>query len=246
METNQPTPPPSAPSDPNDVRDFLRSDAPPGSVEFDLPADVAEDMRANATPEDSEPPPERVDVPMSPIYDAEQSSVANILYWTMQLPNIGTVTVSDYEKTLYLKSVNNDAPVVFEITLPTGSDKLTVEIKSRSVFEERATFAALDIAAYERKDIHDPGAFATRSQQLCAAVQIISINGKALPELNLKQAGSSIREASKLIEAHTNHVIESMSGPRWGAVLTALRIFEVKVNLCNTNVNNETFWVPAS
>lgn len=235
---NEPTAPPS----PDDLRDFLRSSAPPGAVQFEVPPELAAELPQLGG--EAELPPTRINVPLDPTYDPGQPTAASLMYWVMQLPNLGKIEVTDMEKTLYLKSVDNDAAVTCEITLPMGPTK--VEIRTRSVFEERAVLSALDTAAYIRKEFNDPAAVATRAQQLMGAVQLLAVNDKPLPLLDLAPAKGDILEAAKLIEEHAAKVINSMTGPRWNALLTALRIFEVKIKLCNDNANNETFWKPAS
>jgi hypothetical protein len=229
------------------LKDFLRSDAPKGSVQFEVSPEIAEELgqTAEASQRPAEEEPVRVRIPMDPTYAPDQPLVANMMHWTLQMPDLGVIEVSDFEKTLYLKAVDNDEPVIYEIELPMGPSKLTVRLKSRSVFEERSVFSALE-AAGARGEFKDPAAVATKAQLLTAAVQVLAINNHTLTGLDLSPANWDIRKAAGIIEAHSNAVIGAMSGPRWGAVLTALRIFEIKVNLCNTNANNETFWKPAS
>ena len=233
--------------DPSELKNFLRSEAPPGSVQFEAPPEVAAELEELATSADTpEPEAARTEIPLDARFEPNQPTESNILHWTLKQPDLGVIKVEEFEKILYLKSVDSDTPLTLDISLPMGADKLKVEVCSRSVFEERAIFTALDIAAYERKEFHDPATFATRAQQLSAAVQVKAINSRAQPALDLSAAGADVRMAGDLIEQHATKVIGAMSGPRWGAILSALRIFEIKLKICNDNVNNETFWTPAS
>jgi hypothetical protein len=159
----------------------------------------------------------------------------------MELPDLGTIDVTPAEKTLYLKSLLNDEPAELSIEL---KNQFQVLLRTRSVFQQKVIFEALQQEQTNNK-ISDIAAYATRAQLLCGAVSIIEINGRAFPQVTL-DAATGIEECGKMLLAHVSTNLETMNWVRWGAVLSALRIFETKIKLCNDNVNNESFWQPAS
>ena len=237
------TPTPAA--DPNEMREFLTASIPEGMIRFDVPQEVRDEILPEvAKPESESETAQRVEIPRDTTFDPQQPSINNVLFWTMQLPDIGEVKVTDTEKVLYLKAVLNDERVILPITLPIGNKEFTVEIQSRSVFEQNALFQHLEQAS-GTGEFKDPAAIISRAQQMATALMVHTVNGKEFKSVDLAGV-TSTTEAGQRIYAHVVAVVEPMSAVYHNAIMTALRIFEVKMKLCGDNVNNESFWIPAS
>ena len=228
---------------PDDVAAFLKSDAPPGSVSFQLDPEAAQSIVGDALPEVEEPKV-RVEIPADTTFDPEGRTIQDVLFWTLEIPDIGKVEVTDPEKTLYLKALDNDDR--YQLTVDLKTKNFSATLRSRTVFEQKVIFESIQ-RDVDANLIRDPSSYLIRAQQLSVAVMLVEINGRLYTkDASELQLPTTIGEAIPVLNAFADQHIGRFSDVRWGALVTALRIFEIKCKLCNDNVNNDTFWEPAS
>jgi hypothetical protein len=161
---------------------------------------------------------------------------------TEALINTDKIEVSDMEKSLFIKSLLNDEPVKFQVSLFDG--KLNVELRSRSLHEQRRIF---DVLAKDQKDgivnPEDLAYFVTRMQQYCMAIMVERVNGKLFSEVSISP-DKNIEETQKILHAAVKGNIEALTGIRWTAITNAMRIFEAKCAKMGTEAANQDFWTP--
>ena len=185
----------------------------------------------------------RVQIPMDPTFDPENPSQLRALLWTMELPSLGKIEVSDTEKVLYLKSLLNDDPVVFEVSIEHLG--FQVEMASRTNFEQEAIFQVIK-DAIEKKEVIEAGAYITLMQHLCGATMIRKINGKEFGKPITPEENESYLDFGKRLRTRAEVLLNNFNLVKWNTLLMALRIFEAKLKLCADNANNATFWKLAS
>lgn len=232
---------------PNEVADFLSAEAPEGSVQFEAPEEVKADLFPDPVQPDAvEQEQVRETLSMDPTFDPSNPSQQNTMWWTMELPALGLVEVTEAEKVLFLKAVLNDQPVTLDIKFSNTDLKAT--FRSRSVFEQKIIFQTLKMMA----NTEELGATATDADEYISYAQFFAVaiglqeyNGKVMPRLTLSPEKTPLENSKALLE-HAQKNIIPMNNVLWGVLLQAARIFEIKIKLCGENVHNETFWEPAS
>jgi len=230
MSDEQPTP--------EDVKAFIAA-APPATDTVAIPVDPAVLAEVAGEPGAEQPEAPRVEVPMDQTFTQSQTVDAGYL-WTLQMPNIGQVEVSDHEKTIYMKQFMHDEPIV----LPIEIRGVKTRIRTRTEWDIKVIWEALAYLT-EQKKIADPAMGTTIMQQMCAAVQVIEVQGLEFPHINLDPKMPLSQSVQQLITHVADHY-EPLRTPKWNAILTCLRIFVAKISLCDTNIANESFWNPAS
>lgn len=152
------------------------------------------------------------------------------------------MAISEDEKSLFLISLLNNMPVTMTVSIFGG--QFRVEIRSRTNHEQVRVMHLI------REDIRDgiirpddPALVDTRGQYYLGAVMVRSINEMVFSELNLTDA-TKIEQDKVTMRDFVKKNIETMAGVRWNAVLNALRIFDRKCAILNTEAANESFWKP--
>ncbi len=158
------------------------------------------------------------------------------------LANDPSVTVTDYDKEVFLKAVLNDEPVRLKVVLYGG--KFTLDLRSRTTHEQRRIF---DVLEMDRKDgIIPPDNIAlmvTRMQQYFAVLMIERVNGLLFSDLTI-EPGQKLEDDAFRLRDTVTRLMEKMVGVRWNSMLSALRYFESKCARLNTEALNEGFWKP--
>lgn len=178
-------------------------------------------------------------------YDDTNATQGALYAWSMMTPALGSVTVTDMEKSMYIKAVLNDVPVILPIDLEMGDDirgNIVVELRTLSNYEADVVFLALELDK-EEGIIKGSHQLASRIQQYAGALQTLKVQEKALPTIAFPSPGDSLGDRDKLRSFVKKH-IGAMSWPRWQAILNALRIFETKLKICNDAALNGNFWKP--
>lgn len=180
---------------------------------------------------------DKADTPKPTEFEPSNPTVHNSIEMETTLPDLGNISLTDYEKDLYVKTLLNDAPYTLQIEPFRG---VSMHIQSRTLRTESLVF---HILSEERKSgaIIGPETYFTRLQQLLAAVQITQIGDKLveLPPDTLKLHPD---EAHPIITAHVEKFYMDITPQKWNAITFAIRIFETKLKLCNDNLRDENFW----
>lgn len=188
---------------------------------------------------------ERIETERNTLYDPETTTHNSIYAWSMNLPGLAEIEVTETDKSRYLKAALNDMPVILPILLEMGNDEIgniCVEIRTLSNYEMDVVFHAIQA---DSKDgfIAGQAQMAGRMQQYAAALQIVKFQQQSFRHIEFPEPGDAIKDAEKLRE-FTNEHIASMQWPRWQVILNALRIFETKTKICNDAALNGNFWNP--
>ncbi len=228
----------------DEVRDFLTATLPesaPVPIEVDehvLRAAIGAPVEGEAA---AVPEVDRISIPMDPTFNESQPTASKVLSFTIELPHIGNVEPTEPEKTIFLKQFMFDEPIEFLVTLPTGVE---VTLRTRTEFQSQVIFEALE-QLKEAKAITDPSIGFTMLQQLCATFQVVSVQSRPFPQLK-QEEGWSVKETAAAAVKHIRTHFAPMGSAKWTAILTCLRIFQAKISVCENQLANESFWVPAS
>lgn len=187
----------------------------------------------------------RLETPRNTSFDQSNFTQGALYAWSMMTPELSVVQVTDHEKALYLKAVLNDVPVIIPIELEMGDNvfgNLTVELRTLNNYETDVVFLALE-KDKEEGMIKGHHQLATRIQQYAAALQLLKVQGKPVKQIAFPEPGDAHEDMIKL-RAHVHKQVGAMQWPRWQAVLSALRVFETKIKICNDAALNGNFWTP--
>ena len=196
----------------------------------------------DAPKEEIEPP---VDTPRNTTYDSTANTQNALYSWSMNSANFGDVTVTDMDKSMYLKAALNDVPVILPIELEmqgTTGNKIIVEIRTLNNYEMDLVFWALE-KDREEGLLTNPSAIATRLQYYAGGLQTIKVNKQPVSNIQFPEPGDTVKDGTKLRE-FIHAYIQKINWPRWQAILIALRIFETKTKICNDAALNGNFWKP--
>lgn len=202
-----------------------------------------EEQKAQATETAASEP--RSETARNTTFDQSNFTQGALYAWSMMTPELGAVAVSDIEKSKYIKAVLNDVPVVLPIELEMGNDEIgniTIELRTLSNYETDVVFLALE-KDKEEGLIKGHHQLATRIQQYAGALQTLKVQEKVVTTIAFPEPGDITTDRDKLRAFVTKHV-SSMSWPRWQAILSALRVFETKLKICNDAALNGNFWKP--
>lgn len=235
----------------------------------DLPPDAQAFLRGSGKPQKAQeapslPPthieagvdPGRIETEINPLTNPAAPSMQNSGAWMFSDAQLGDITLTDYEKTVYFKAAMNDEPVFFEVQLgaPNTGSCTTARIRSLSHYEIDAIFRATRLDFDEGTiDKDDMGRINTPLwysyiQWYSACLQVVSFNGKGLDHLTLtfNSEDGALEKDAQLIRDHYRKKHRAMQSARWHAILMAMRIFEAKMKICNDALANGNFWKPAS
>lgn len=221
---------------------------PPEAEEFVKSKEV---VRSATTPvaAGAEPPvaPEDIeaaDTAVNDIARPDAPSVEQTIAFAKTDPVLkAEVTVTDEEKSLYLKAALNDVPIVWNIGVGDGS--LRVRLRSITQYEVEVVFRAvrMDIAD---EDIILPEQQYTRMQWYSCCVQALEVQGKSFDHLSFTHdpASEKLDEDAQTLRTHWRSIHRNLSTARWNQMLMALRVFSFKEKLCNDALANKDFWEP--
>lgn len=204
---------------------------------FDLEAAIkeqeAEDIRIKELHEQVEE--ERVKT-----FDPELSTLANVSPWKIDDDNF-KVEINNEDKALYLKSLLHDEPVRLNIKLEMG---INFEIKSLTNYDLEIVHLTL-MDYVDSKRVIGPAQYASTVQQCAVAIQICKIQDKNIDPPVFTPEKITIEEAVKVLKERVEKIVGKWSWPKWQAAVTAVRLFEYKLTLCNANARDSNFWQTA-
>ena len=190
---------------------------------------------------DGEAPPPKVSIPVQDDFNQQPQTDALM---TEALIDARKVEVTDKDRELFLKALLTESR--FELVIPLFGGKMQVEIKSRTVHEQRRIF---DIIAVNIKDGIIPNdnvvLYQDHFAHMCAALMIKRINGDLFSELTFDPGGRLEDDVVKVRKVINDKVI-TLQGIRWTAVKNAMSIFEAKCAELSREAMNEDFWAPRS
>ena len=183
---------------------------------------------------------DKVEEDRSKLFEPDKASIAHLSSWAFSQGNL-QVEVDAQDKALYLKSLFNDVPLQLNIKLEMAIDFV---IKATTNYDLDVIFKTLEKYSEESK-IPGPAQYATLVQKCAAALQIIKFGDKSLDPPSFSSDKISVNDAAQQLKDRIDNVLSSWAWPKWNVALTALRIFETKLALCNENARQANFWQTA-
>jgi len=180
-------------------------------------------------------------------FRGDTHDTSSIKALSLQMPALSREDVepTHMDKLLYLKSMLNDEPLEFQITLRCG---VKMAIRSLNNYEQDIIFRALEVDQQD-KSVAGPAQYVVRMQYYAALMQITEFNKKRqdFVEFRPDENGRFMPtdEAVEILRDRTRHYIGAMNWATWQVKLTGLRIFEERLGMCNRAVLEENFWTPA-
>jgi hypothetical protein len=175
------------------------------------------------------------DVPEIPVNKDFELKPHDDLF-TAMVADLGKVTVSDYEKDLFIKATLNDTNFVTTSSVMGG--RVSIKIKSRNLYNDNLVFKALTKDEKDKVFVGIEGML-QKMQAYIAAAQVSEINGK---DYNLEISNeNTFEENYEKLQQHLKKY-DSMQTHMWAAIVLAVRIHEYKTKICMDNLNNENFW----
>lgn len=182
----------------------------------------------------------QVDKERSKVFEPDKTSLAHLSSWVFADGKL-EVEVTDQDKALYIKSLLNDTALEMPVTLELG---ITMTFRALSNYDLEVVFLALQAYSEENK-IVGPAQYASRVQQCAAALQLIKYNDIPAQAPNFSPDKGGLTADVATLRNRVDSVIAAWNWPKWQAIVTALRIFEIKLSLCNENARNANFWQTA-
>lgn len=223
----------------NEVKAFLAGDTPDN-------ANIAEsinyeDIKAAKAENDAlaEETQEAVEENRSKLFEPDKSSLTSLSSWALDKDDL-KVTVDEADKSLYLKAVLNDTPIVMPVVLEIG---VTLHFRALSNYDFDVVFHALKKES-DAGNIVGPAQYASRVQQAAVAMQLVQYGDTKINNIKFETTTVPVAESAAELKKYIDTEISKFSWPKWQAVVTGLRIFETKLAICNENLRNSNFWKP--
>ena len=156
----------------------------------------------------------------------------------------GKIEITDKDKELYLKAILNDESVILEIPFCNGG--IIFKVRSKTSWEQTLAYEATVTSKIE-EDPEELDYYQSmlKLQKMGAALQIISINGRAFSNLKYVEAGKDWSEQIVELRKACEETIDVMDSAKLTLTLNALRIFEYKTAKMAANCASGDFWQPA-
>lgn len=235
---------------PEDVKAFLADQTPtdenievtkesqmPGHEVINLDDARKQHEEAQSTIKDLQ---DKVEEDRSKLFEPDKASLAHLSSWVFNQNNLN-VEVDAQDKAMYLKSLLNDTNLQLNIKLEMGLDFV---IRATTNYDLDVIFKTLEKYS-EESQIPGPAQYATLVQKCTAALQVIKIGDKNIDPPIFSSDKISVNDASLQLKSRIDNVLSAWPWPKWNAVLTALRIFETKLAICNENSRQANFWQTA-
>jgi hypothetical protein len=183
---------------------------------------------------------DKVEDERNKLFEPDKASLAHLSSWVFAAGNL-QVEVDAMDKSLYLKSLFNDVPLELNVKLEMG---ISCIIRATTNYELDVIYKALEKYSEENK-IPGPAQYASLVQKCAAAIQIIKFGEHALSPPKFVYGQNNIDKDADDLKNRIENVLGQWAWPKWNAALTALRIFEAKLALCNENARQANFWQTA-
>ena len=183
---------------------------------------------------------DKVEEDRSKLFEPDKASLAHLSSWVFAAGNLA-VEVDTQDKSLYLKSLFNDVPLELNVALEMG---ISVVIRATTNYDLDVIFKTLEKYSGDNK-IPGPAQYASLVQKCAAALQIIKFGDQVLNPPRFHPDKDDVDTASDVLKNRIENILGNWAWPKWNAALTALRIFEAKLALCNENARKANFWQTA-
>lgn len=183
---------------------------------------------------------DKVEGDRSKLFEPDKASLAHLSSWVFAAGNL-EVKVDAEDKALYLKSLFNDVPLELNVKLEMG---INFVVKATTNYDLDVIFKTLEKYSEESK-IPGPAQYASLVQKCAAAIQIIKFGDQVLSPPKFVYGQNNIDKDAEDLKNRIENVLGTWAWPKWNAALTALRIFEAKLALCNENARQANFWQTA-
>ena len=234
-DTDKPIGSPAA----EEVKAFLSG----SKVELDVPPEAVMDLQSGDSPPPAISNDVRVETPVDPTTDPNNSTQAKVMAWAMTTPDVGEIVVEEVEKALFLKAVLNDETVKFPVELKLGPHDVKVVCRTLSTWEMDVLYTSLN--EDEKEGIfRDVAQYTTAMQQYALAMQVVSFNGTDLSHLKYDPDTMDLKGCVKHLRDNARKYVGRWASVRWEAALSAVRVFSVKIKLCTDALLNRDFWSP--
>ena len=177
----------------------------------------------------------------SKLFEPYNEGITALNSWAHNVDNT-PVVVTDQDKSLYFKSLLTDSPLELDVKLDIG-EGFNLAFRSLNNNDFEIVYLAINKYSEEGKI---PGAsqYATKVQQCAVALQLVKYNNISQRYVKL-DSQSPVEKQIADLRSYVDNEISNWSWPKWQLVVTALRVFETKLSICNENVRNGNFWKPA-
>lgn len=183
---------------------------------------------------------EDVEQDRNKFFEPDKASLAHLSGWVFSEGNL-KVEVDEGDKVFYIKSLLNDTELELNIKLEMGVSLL---IRATKNYDLDVILKTLEKYSEESR-IPGPAQYASLVQKCAAALQIVKFGDKNLdPPVFLPGENTLDADALKL-KSRIDNVLGVWPWPKWNAAVTALRIFETKLAICNENARQANFWQTA-
>lgn len=183
---------------------------------------------------------DKVEEDRSKLFEPDKASLAHLSSWVFNQSNLN-VEVDAQDKALYLKALLNDTNLQLNIKLEMGIDFV---IRATTNYDLDVIFKTLEKYS-EESQIPGPAQYATLVQKCAAALQIVKFGNKNIDPPDFSSEKISVNDAAVALKNRIDNFLSSWPWPKWNAALTALRIFETKLAICNENSRQANFWQTA-
>jgi len=229
--------------DPEQVKKFIAEsanrEAPPPEIAESVSYDEIKAAQAESE-KDIKELHDNVDSQRSKLFEPDKASLAHLSSWVFESGDL-KVDVEELDKSMYMKALLNDSELQLDVNLDIGA---SLRFRALSNFDFEAVFAALKKLS-EAGEITGPSQYATKVQQAAAALQLVSYCGKSQDYISFNKPYPTLDDAADRIINFMRGDMAQWGWPKWQCVITALRIFETKLAICNENIRNGNFWKPA-
>jgi hypothetical protein len=229
------------------VNDFLSGSA--DVVSDERPLELDEETKAvilnskESKSEEYEEVEEPQHMPDDPIHPPEPDTWHNMLGWIITAPDVGQVEPTDYDKRLFLKALLNDVDFELEVSLDMGQE-FKVKCRTLTNYELEVIFYSIERDQIEGV-VRNPADYTTMLNYYSTVLQVVEVSNvpSTFPKLN----GPGNKEKdSDILRAETLNYVGTFNQVRWQAIVTAMRIFTLKAQICTSKVNDVGFWPPRS
>jgi hypothetical protein len=183
---------------------------------------------------------ERVEEDRNKLFEPDMASLSHLSSWAFDNGNL-KVEVDNQDKALYLKSLLNDVPLELNIKLEMG---ISFVIRATTNYDLDIIFKTLEKYSEESK-IPGPAQYASLVQKCAAALQIVKVGDINMDPPKFVYGKSSVEADANLLKERIETILGGWAWPKWNAALTALRVFEAKLAMCNENARQSNFWQTA-
>jgi len=181
----------------------------------------------------------KVEESRSKLFEPDKASLTSLSSWAFEANDL-KVETTEQDRSIYLKAVLNDTDLSLEVELAAG---IKLQYRALTNYDFEVVFTALKKEA-DAGNINGPAQYASKVQQAAAALQLMNYAGKPVNYVKFSSVNKNIQADADILLAYIKNEMASWAWHKWQCVVTGLRIFEIKLSICNENMRNGNFWLP--